>query len=119
MNVLAWTAQRFGDQAQARYEQLLANALRDLGAEPLRLGTAARPELGHGVRSYHLRHSRKRLEVARPRHLIVYRIAEGSIVEIGRVLHDAMELERRRFRFSVRAVDPAAPPIAATGGGAP
>ena len=77
VNVLAWTAQRFGDQAQARYEQLLANALRDLGAEPLRLGTAARPELGHGVRSYHLRHSRKRLEVARPRHLIVYRIAEA------------------------------------------
>ena len=94
VNVLAWTAQRFGDQAQARYEQLLAKALRDLSAEPLRLGSAARPELGNGVRSYHLRHSRKRSEVARPRHLILYGIADGSIVEVGRVLHDAMELER-------------------------
>jgi toxin ParE1/3/4 len=41
-----------------------------------------------------LRHSRKPSEVARPHHLILYRIADGSIVEVGRVLHDAMELER-------------------------
>ena len=93
-NVLSRTVQRFGDQALVRYEQLLATALRDLSAEPLLLGSAARPELGDGVRSYHLRHSRKRSEVARPRHLILYRLADGSIVEVGRVLHDAMELER-------------------------
>ncbi|HTU52630.1 MAG TPA: hypothetical protein VMF62_01540 [Acetobacteraceae bacterium] len=60
----------------------------------LRLGSAARPEFGCGVRSYHLWHSRMHSDVARPRHLILYRIAEGSIVEVGRVLHDAMELER-------------------------
>lgn len=94
MGVLAWTARRFGDRAQARYEHLLATALRDLGTEPLRPGSAARPELGDDVRSYHLRHSRKNSGISRPRHLILYRIAEGSIVEIGRVLHDAMELER-------------------------
>jgi toxin ParE1/3/4 len=94
VNVLAWTAQRFGDQTQSRYEQLLSNTLRDLSSEPLRLGSAARPELGDDVRTYHLRHSRKHSGVARPRHLILYRIAEGSIVEVGRVLHDAMELER-------------------------
>lgn len=95
VNVLSWTARRFGDQTQARYERLLSKALRDLSTEPLRLGSAARPELGNGVRSYHLRHSRKHSGVARPRHLILYRIAEGSIVEVGRVLHDAMELERQ------------------------
>lgn len=94
VNVLSWSARRFGDQARARYEQLLSTALRDLSAEPLRLGSAARPELGDDVRSYHLRHSRKHSQVARPRHLILYRIADGSIVEVGRVLHDAMELER-------------------------
>jgi toxin ParE1/3/4 len=94
VNVLSWTAQRFGDQARARYEQLLAKALRDLSAEPRPLGSAARPELGDGVRSYHLQHSRKRSEVARPRHLILCRIAEGSIVEVGRVQHNAMEQER-------------------------
>ena len=95
VSVLSWTAERFGDQAQARYERLLAKALRDLSVEPLRLGSSARPELGNGVRSYHLRHSRRHSKVARPRHLILYRIAAGSIVEVGRVLHDAMELERR------------------------
>ena len=94
VNVLAWTAQRFGDQTSPRYEQLLSNALRDLCTEPLRLGHPARPELSDGVRSYHLRHSRKRSDITRTRHLILYRIAGDSIVEVGRVLHDAIELER-------------------------
>ncbi len=94
VNVLSRTARRFGDRAEARYEQLLSKALRDLSTEPLRLGSAARPELGDDVRSCHLRHSRNHSDVARPRHLIVYRIVEGSIVEVGRALHDAMELER-------------------------
>lgn len=94
VNLLAWTAQRFGDQAQVRYERLLSKALYDLSTEPLRRGSAARPELGDDVRSYHLRHSGDGSDVARPRHLILYRIASGAIVEVGRVLHDAMELER-------------------------
>jgi toxin ParE1/3/4 len=94
MDVLSWTAQRYGDQARERYEQLMSAALRDLSADPLRLGTVARPELGEGVRSYHLRSSRKRTSVARPRHLFLYRIRGTSVVEVGRVLHDAMELER-------------------------
>jgi toxin ParE1/3/4 len=48
MDVLFWTAQRYGDQARERYEQLMSAALRDLSADPLRLGTVARPELGIG-----------------------------------------------------------------------
>jgi toxin ParE1/3/4 len=100
VNMLAWTTHRFGIQAHARYEQLLSTALRDLLAEPERVGSADRPELGEGVRSYHLRHSRKQSNVARPRHLILYRIADGGIVEVGRILHDAMELERHvTFEF--------------------
>jgi toxin ParE1/3/4 len=93
-HVLSWTEQRHGDRARERYEQLLSSALRDLAADPLRLGTAVRAELGEGVRSYHLRSARKQAGVTRPRHLILYRIRGTSTVEIGRVLHDAMELDR-------------------------
>lgn len=93
-HVLSWIEQRYGERARGRYQQLLSSALRDLAANPLRLGTAARPELGEGVRSYHLRSARKQAGVARPRHLILYRIRGISTVEVGRLLHDAMELER-------------------------
>jgi toxin ParE1/3/4 len=93
-NLLSWTEQRYGEPARTRYEHLLSTALRDLAADPLRIGTVARPELGKDVRSYHLRNSRKSADVARPRHLFLYRMRRESVVEVGRVLHDAMELER-------------------------
>ena len=93
-HVLSWSEQRHGDRARERYEQLLSSALRKLAADPLGLGAVARPELGEGVRSYHLRNARKASGVARPGHLILYRVLGTSTVEVGRVLHDAMELER-------------------------
>jgi toxin ParE1/3/4 len=93
-HVLSWTEQRHGDRARERYAQLLSSALRDLTAAPLRLGAVARPDLGDGVRCYQLRTARKQAGVARPRHLILYSINATSTVEVGRVLHDAMELER-------------------------
>lgn len=93
-HVLSWSEQRHGSRARERYEQMLSTALRNLAADPFCLGTMARPELGEEVRSYHLRSARSQSGVARPRHLILYRIRGTSIVEVGRVLHDAMELER-------------------------
>jgi toxin ParE1/3/4 len=36
----------------------------------------------------------KTTRVRRPRHLIVYRVTADGCVEVVRVLHDAMELER-------------------------
>ena len=100
VNMLAWTSQRFGIAAQQRYERLLSSALVALLADPGRIGSVARPELGDGVRSYHLRHSKRHSSVARPRHLILYRIGDSRTVEVGRVLHDAMELARHaQFEF--------------------
>lgn len=97
--ILAWTDDHFGDLARRRYEALLVAALRDIAADPQRPGTIARPELGPSVRSYHLRHSRRRANllgsfVRKPRHLLLYRSESDGIVDIGRVLHDSMELER-------------------------
>lgn len=98
VSLLAWTDARFGDIARRRYEILLVTALRDIASNPERIGSAARPELGPEVRSYHLRHSRENARVPggivrRPRHFLLYRVMTPSLIGIGRVLHDAMEIE--------------------------
>jgi len=99
IDILAWTHERFGEQARQRYEHLLVTALRDIAAEPERIGSISRPELGQNVRSYHLRHSRDRAQhessfVRRPRHFLLYRFTPPDLIGVGRVLHDAMEIER-------------------------
>ena len=97
--VLARTDEQFGRIARLRYEALLATALQDVAADPHRPGSLARPELGAAVRSFHLRYSRQRARIAegvvhRPRHLLLYRILRPELIGVGRVLHDAMDLER-------------------------
>lgn len=99
VSILAWTEDRFGDIARHRYQALLITALRDIASDPERPGSAARPELGPAIRSYHLRHSRERASVLQrvvrtPRHLLLYRTVTPGVVGVGRILHDAMELER-------------------------
>lgn len=98
VGILGWTHEQFGEAARLRYESLIVAALRDVAAQPDRPGSIARPELGAGVRSWHLRLSRDHVAegvgvVRRPRHFLVYRLEPGLLV-VGRVLHDAMELAR-------------------------
>ena len=98
VEILAWSQAEFGEAARRRYERLIAGAISDVVSDPHRPGSLPRPELGEGVRSWHLRGSRERTRdegqiVQRPRHFMIYRPVETVIV-VGRVLHDAMELER-------------------------
>jgi toxin ParE1/3/4 len=96
-DVLAWSELNFGVTARRRYEALMARALRDLANDPARIGVRQRPELGSGVFSYHLFHSRRRTsthKVQSSRHLLLARMGEAGFIDILRVLHDAMELSR-------------------------
>jgi toxin ParE1/3/4 len=98
IDILAWTQEQFGEAARLRYESLLVAALRDIATQPDRPGSVDRPELGAGVRSWHLRLSRDHAgtgpaAVRKPRHFLIYRVQPGLLV-VGRVLHDAMELAR-------------------------
>ena len=98
LSILDWTHEQFGENARLRYESLIVAALRDVANQADRPGSLARPELGAGVRSWHLRLSRNHVNpgvgvVGRPRHFLVYR-SEPALVVVGRVLHDAMELAR-------------------------
>lgn len=98
LNILAWTDEQFGEVARKRYEALIAAGLRDVASAPNQAGSAERPELGDGVRSWHLRLSRERGRTAtgivrNPRHLLIYQPGLDAVL-IARVLHDAMELVR-------------------------
>jgi toxin ParE1/3/4 len=94
---LQWSEARFGKAAAVRYRTLVKQALRDIALDPDRPGSAERPELSSGARTYHLRFSRDRVRggatVKTPRHFLIYR-RRGAVLEIARVLHDARDLER-------------------------
>jgi toxin ParE1/3/4 len=96
VKILAWSERQFGEVARVRYAALIRAALRDISGQPDRVGSILRPELGEGVRSWHLSLSREHARsvtgiVRRPRHFLIYRM-DGGLVVVGRVLHDAMEL---------------------------
>ena len=96
VSILAWSHERFGEEARKRYETLIAAGIQDAATHGDEVGRALRPELGEGVFSWHLARSRTRTpggRVHRPRHFLICR-RDGDIVVVGRVLHDAMELRR-------------------------
>lgn len=89
--ILAWTTDHFGAAATERYQRLIASALKHLRADPKATGSKARPEIMIDARIYHLRHGKGASGVTNPRHLLVYRVDLAGDVDVGRVLHEAME----------------------------
>jgi toxin ParE1/3/4 len=98
LGILKRSAERFGADARQRYEMLLSAGLNELTADPVRRGSAPRPELGNGVRGYDLRFRKPADQspdvVRNPRHLLLYRLSADHALEVGRILHGAMDLPR-------------------------
>jgi toxin ParE1/3/4 len=97
VRILAWSHKHFGEQARLRYEALLTQAIVDIAEDPERTGSVRREELAAGSRTYHVWHSRQRIaksvgKVGTPRHFLLFRVNSEGLVEIGRVLHDSMDL---------------------------
>lgn len=97
-NILEWTTGAFGSVGRQRYEVLIQTALLDLANDPSQLGCRQRDDIGPAICIYHLSASRKRTtgstQVAKPRHLIVFRInSKPDYIEIRilRLLHDSMD----------------------------
>jgi toxin ParE1/3/4 len=94
--ILAWSDEQFGEQARKRYEALIVAAIRDAAWSSDDLGRTFRPELGDGVFTWHLAQSRDHARskpVRSPRHFLICRMNSDTLI-VGRVLHDAMELQR-------------------------
>lgn len=87
--IRSWTEQRFGRAQAARYGSAFEAAFLRLSRQPDGAGTRDRADLAQGVRSLHVRSAG-----LRGRHLILYRLRQPDVVEILRVLHDAMDLPR-------------------------
>ncbi len=96
-SILAWTDEHFGERARLRYEALLVRAISDAASNPDLPGSSRRDEIALDARTYHLSHSKHRVSkrvgrVKQPRHFLLYRVRGDRRVEIGRVLHDSMDL---------------------------
>jgi len=96
--IQVWTEEHFGLLASERYDRLIDAAVRDIAADPHRVGSVPHREFASGVRSWHLRLSRHHVPpltgiVGRPRHRLIYHVEPGRVV-IDRVLHDSMDMKR-------------------------
>lgn len=97
--ILERSLENFGARACDRYADLIYRAIRDVAKDPQRPGIHHRPELAADARTYHISHSSKSTGqrvalVKRPRHVLVFRQPSENVVEVGRVLHDSMDLAR-------------------------
>lgn len=95
-SILGWSHEQFGAEVRQRYEALIVAAIRDAADADVGGGGISRPELGEGVFVWHLARSRTHgtgARVRRPRHFLVCR-RDGDVLVVGRVLHEAMDLQR-------------------------
>lgn len=88
-SVLAYTRERFGNQAEEKYRSLIREALLDISSDPHRAPAKHRPEIHADARTFHI--SRRG---GKARHFFLYRIVDRGFVDVGRFLHDSMDLAR-------------------------
>lgn len=88
-NILARTADQFGEERARLYEDILRSAIASLREGPSIPGARPRPEVARGAYSLHAARNRRR-----PRHFILFHIAGETRILIVRILHDAMDLPR-------------------------
>ena len=88
-NILKWTAENFGARQSRLYRDTLVQAIGELANGPDVAGSKARDEIKRGLRTLHIARRGRR-----GRHFLLYRVAAGRIIEIGRILHDSMDLQR-------------------------
>jgi toxin ParE1/3/4 len=87
--VLAYTLEQFGERKHQQYKELIAQALADIVANPEAPPAKYRPEIHPDAWTFHIGRSRRRA-----RHFFLYRIAGDRFIDIGRFLHDSMDLRR-------------------------
>ena len=85
--VLTYTLKRFGKRKHAEYKSLIREALKDIAADPLRFPAKHRPEQHPDARTFHVARKGRRAT-----HFFLYRVSTRQCIDIGRLLHDAMDL---------------------------
>jgi toxin ParE1/3/4 len=88
-NILKWTTENFGARQSRIYRDTLVQAIGELTKGPDVLGSVARNEIMAGLRTLHVARRGRRGS-----HFLMYRAAPNSTIEIVRILHDRMDLQR-------------------------
>jgi toxin ParE1/3/4 len=90
--ILLWTLENFGRAQMRTYAVTLSAALKALSADPAIPGVRERAEIGAQIRTLHVaRKGRK------GRHFVVFRVDDAAgqkVIDVLRLLHDGMDLER-------------------------
>ena len=90
--ILRWTVDQFGDVQARIYAETVSAALNDLTAGPTVVGARKRDDILKGIFTLHVaRKGRK------GRHFVLFRVGrapDGDVIEVLRLLHDAMDLPR-------------------------
>jgi toxin ParE1/3/4 len=88
-NIVKWTTENFGARPSRVYRNTLIQAISELADGPDVAGSKARGEIMSGLRTLHIaRHGR------RGSHFLMHRPAPGMTIEIVRILHERMDLQR-------------------------
>jgi len=91
-DIMRWTTQQFGETQAHAYAQTLSAALASLSEGPSVSGARPREDIARGLFTLHVaRQGRK------GRHFVMFRLRRGKdqqIVEVLRILHDAMDVAR-------------------------
>jgi toxin ParE1/3/4 len=88
-NIVKWTTENFGARQSRVYQKTLAQALGELAEGPDVAGSKARDEIMPGLRTVHVARRGRRGS-----HFLMYRVAPKTTIEIVRILHDRMDLQR-------------------------
>jgi toxin ParE1/3/4 len=88
-NILKWTTENFGARQSRVYRDTIVKAIGELADGPDVAGSKARDEIIPGLRTLHVARQGRRGS-----HFLMYRIAPNSTIEIVRILHDRIDLQR-------------------------
>ncbi|TVQ96098.1 MAG: type II toxin-antitoxin system RelE/ParE family toxin [Desulfovibrionales bacterium] len=87
--IIAWTVEHFGSRQAVMYAETLTMALEALFDGTGIIGARRRDDIQPGVSLLHVARQGRR-----GRHVIVFRPGNGRVIDVLRILHDSMDIER-------------------------
>lgn len=97
--ILRWAVDPFGDGQARVYAETLSATLNDLAAGTTVIGAIRRDAILKGIFTVHVARNDRR-----GRHFVMFRVgptADHDVIEVLRLLHDAMDLQRHRLPAGV------------------
>ncbi|MEG3146268.1 type II toxin-antitoxin system RelE/ParE family toxin [Sphingomonas sp. RT2P30] len=88
-SILSWTAEQFGEAQARNYAAILTAAILALSDGPDVLTAKPRDDIAPGLRILHAARFGRRA-----RHMLLYRVGSDTAIDVLRILHDAMDVER-------------------------